>query len=219
MTGPIVAEMQLVFAEDWHWATTEMPDLDWAPRKSDAGDMSVMVVPSGPADELETCGLFFTEAINSAQHRLWIASPYFVPDSRIMGALYLASLRGVDVRVVLPERPDHYLVYLASFAFIPESTKMGVKFYRYQSGFLHHKVMLVDDRFASVGTANLDNRSFRLNFELSAVVVDEEFSQEVVNMFENDFAECRLALSKDFLDKPIWFKVAVRAANLLSPIL
>ena len=219
VVGPAVAEMQLVFAEDWHWATGEVPELDWTPKPSGLGDKSVLVLPSGPADELETCGLFFTEAINSAKHRLWIASPYFVPDSRIMGALFLASLRGVDVRIVLPERSDHYLVYLASFAFIPESVKMGVKFFRYQTGFLHHKVMLVDDRTASIGTANLDNRSFRLNFELSAVIDDEMFARDVRTMFERDFANCRQALADDYATKPIWFKVAVRVANLMSPIL
>ena len=219
LSGPIVAELQLVFAEDWYWATAATPDLDWAPKQSEAGDLSILALPSGPADAVETCGLFFTEAINAARQRLWIASPYFVPDSRIIGALYLAAMRGVDVRIVLPERPDHRLVYLASFAFIPEAAKMGVKFYRYQAGFLHHKVMVVDDWLASVGTANLDNRSFRLNFELSTVVDDVGFARQVTAMFERDFTHCHQVLPAEAAAKPLWFKAAARAANLMSPVL
>ena len=219
ITGPSVAAMQLVFAEDWNWATGTLPTFDWAVRRDPETDKAVMLLPTGPADDQETCGLFFTEAINAARQRLWISSPYFVPDSRIMGALHLAALRGVDVRIMLPENPDHVLVYLASFAFIPESSKTGVKFYRYQAGFLHQKVMLVDDDLAAVGTANLDNRSFRLNFELTAVVYDRPFGTRMAEMFEADFARCRLAEARDFDSKPLWFRVSVRVANLLSPIL
>src|SRR4029078_7875109 len=107
--------------------------------------------------------------IEAARHRLWIASPYFVPDTALIYALQLAALRGVDVRIMLPQKPDHKMVYLAAFSYIAEAEPACVKFYRYQPGFMHHKVILVDDDLAAVGTANFDNRSIRLNFELMLV--------------------------------------------------
>ena len=125
---------------------------------------------------LETCGLFFMHAINSAQQRIWIASPYFVPDTSLIHALQLAALRGVDVRVMLPQKPDHKMVYLAAFSYIAEAEPSGVKFYRYQPGFMHHKVILVDDDLAAVGTANFDNRSIRLNFEMMLVFANRSFA-------------------------------------------
>ncbi len=123
-----------------------------------------LVIPSGPADPVNTCTLMFLALISSAKKRLWITSPYFVPDETVYDALQLAALRGVDVRIMLPAKPDHILVYLASFSYFESAEQIGVKFYRYRAGFLHQKVMLVDDELGVVGTANLDNRSMRLNF-------------------------------------------------------
>ena len=104
------------------------PGLEAAARV--AGGQNVLVLPTGPADELETCGLFFVHAINAARQRLWIASPYFVPDPQVMCALQLAALRGVDVRIMLPEHADHLLVYLSAFSFLEEAEQAGVKIYR-----------------------------------------------------------------------------------------
>jgi len=217
--GPAAIEAQLVFAEDWNWATGTVLSLDWTPSVAGQADKVVLILPNGPSDDVESCGLFFTQAINSARLRLWIATPYFVPDARIVGALQLAALRGVDVRIMLPAKPDLYLVYLAAFAFIPQAAQVGIGFYRYEAGFMHHKVLLVDDRIAAVGTANLDNRSFRLNFEVTALVRDADFAGEVEAMLERDFADCRLQTQQDYEDRPAWFRVAARVANLLSPIL
>ena len=114
--------------------------LEPATRRPKANE-AALCLASDPSDLLETCGLFFMHAINSARHRLWIASPYFVPDGSILHALQLAALRGVDVRIMLPEKPDHKLVYLAAFSYIAETELSGVKFYRYQPGFMHHKVI------------------------------------------------------------------------------
>jgi cardiolipin synthase A/B len=219
IAGPAAIEAQVVFAEDWYWATGTVPVLDWTAPPAAQADRAVLILPHGPSDEVESCGLFFTQAINSARHRLWIASPYFVPDARIVSALQLAAMRGVDVRIVLPARPDFFLVHLAAFAFIPQAEQVGIRFYRYQAGFMHHKVLLVDDRLAAVGTANLDNRSFRLNFEVTALVGDAGFAHEVEAMLERDFADCCLQTASDYEDRPAWFRVAVRIANLLSPIL
>ncbi len=218
IAGPAVHAVQLSFIEDWYWATREVPPLDWNPRPAEGGRYNVLVLPTGPADELETCSLFFVQAINAARHRVWIASPYFVPDPQVICALQLAAMRGVDVRIVLPNNPDHLLVYLSGFSFLEETEEVGVKIYRYQPGFMHHKVILVDDDLAAVGTANLDNRSFRLNFEITILVNDRDFAEDVWKMFERDFAECELAKPEDLARKSFWFKVAVRIARLMAPI-
>jgi cardiolipin synthase len=115
--GPVVQEIQFCFVEDWHWATNEMPEFSWELQKAGDGREKILMIASGPADNLETCALMFVQAINDARQRIWIASPYFVPDLQILSALKLAALRGVDVRVMLPEKADHRTVYLASFSY------------------------------------------------------------------------------------------------------
>lgn len=216
--GPSVQCTQLAFMEDWYWVTQQVPDLCWEPQPSDGQDKKVLVLPSGPADALETCGLMFVHCINRAKKRFWIASPYFVPNSQVMCALQLAALRGVDVRVMLPQKPDHLLVYLSGFSYIEEAEPAGVKIYRYQPGFLHQKVMLVDDELAGVGTANLDNRSIRLNFEITLLFADREFAAEVSEMLERDFANSQLVTIDDFQSRPFWFRLCVRLSRLMAPI-
>ncbi len=175
---------QLSFVEDWHWATDESLELGWVPRETSAPDGTpVLIVPTGPADEGETASLMFVHAINSATRRIWIASPYFVPDQAVVSALQLAGLRGADVRILIPDRPDHLAVYLAAYSYLAEAGLTGVQFYRYEEGFMHQKALLVDDAVAGIGTANLDNRSLRLNFEITAFVNDREFAHEVERMF------------------------------------
>ncbi|MDX2493409.1 MAG: cardiolipin synthase [Desulfuromusa sp.] len=217
--GPVVLEAQASFLEDWYWATAgKTPQLNWKPVGSARGDQRVLIVPTGPADELETATLMFLHAINSATSRIWIASPYFVPDESIVNALQLAGLRGVDVRILIPDSPDHLLVYLAAFSYFDEAGSTGVRFFRYMKGFLHEKVMLIDDQVATVGTANFDNRSFRLNFEITAIVVDEEFATTIERMFINDFENSREMRPGELDEKGFWFKLAVRLARLTAPV-
>jgi cardiolipin synthase len=216
--GPAVLKAQISFSEDWHWATDELPRLDWEPKAAPEGDARVLIIPTGPADELETCNLMFVHAINSAQDRIWIASPYFVPEHSVIVALQLAGLRGVDVRILIPDKPDHLLVYLAAYSFFDEAGLTGAKFYRYQDGFLHEKAMLIDDSVATIGTANFDNRSFRLNFEITAAVGDPDFVADVEQMFENDFARSRMMDEGEYDRKPWWFRFGVRLARLTAPI-
>lgn len=179
----------------------------------------VLVVPTGPADQLETCLLFFQQLVQSAQRRLWIVSPYFVPDVAILNALQLAALRGVDVRLLLPEKADKQLVWLSSFANLDEVQSTGIHVYRYQKGFLHQKVWLMDDDCAVVGTANVDNRSFRLNFEVGLVVRDREFALEVERMLLADFERSRLLPRGELARHGMLFRIAVRCSYLLAPIL
>lgn len=216
--GPAALAAQLSFLEDWHWATDAIPELAWTPVPAPAADVPVLVVPSSPADELETAALMFVHAINSARARIWIASPYFVPDEAVARALQLAGLRGVDVRILIPDKPDHLLVYLAAFSYFDETGRTGVRFYRYTQGFLHEKAMLIDRSSATVGTANFDNRSFRLNFEITAVIADPEFAGRVERMFEEDFAHSRPVAPDEYTGKPFWFKLAVRLARLTAPV-
>jgi cardiolipin synthase A/B len=216
--GPVVQAIQFAFLEDWYWATGDVPELDWTPNPAPIDNETALVLASDPSDDLETCGLFFLHVINSAKERLWIASPYFVPDSSLIHALQLAAVRGVDVRIMLPEKPDHVLVYLSGFSYIAQAEPAGVKFFRYQPGFMHHKVILVDDDLAAVGTANFDNRSVRLNFEMMLVFADKSFAAEVAKMLENDFAECRLATAAETAAQPFWFRFAIRFARLMAPI-
>ncbi len=219
ITGPAVLATQLSFVEDWYWAARNVPEVSWALEPAEDGDLAVLVVPSGPADTLETAGLMFAHAIASARERIWISSPYFVPDEGVMTALQLAGLRGVDVRILIPDKPDHLAVYLAAFSYFDEAAHTGVKFYRYQEGFLHGKTMLVDDQVGAVGTANFDNRSFRLNFEITLVFADSGFARLVEEMFLADFARSRQMVSSDSADRSFWFKLAVRLARLTAPLL
>lgn len=221
--GPAVLALQRVFAMDWFWARREIPRLDWqlppAPQTADQGVRGVLIYPTGPTDALDHCSKFFHLMIAGARRRLWIASPYFVPDGPVFAALQLAALRGVDVRILLPDKPDHRLVYLASFSFLEVADCTGIQVYRYQDGFLHQKVVLVDDEVASVGSANLDTRSLRLNFEVTVIVVDPGFAARVQTMLEEDFRHARRASAADLNERGRAFQWAVRAARLFDPIL
>jgi len=220
ISGPIVQCIQIPFIEDWHWTSGEfIRPLNWDPDKSPEGsDMEALCLPTGPADEFETCNLFFLAAINSAKKRAWIASPYFVPDEPIISALQLAALRGVDVRVLIPEKPDSKLVGLSAFSYLPDMEKADIQVYRYTQGFLHQKVILIDDDFAAVGTANFDNRSFRLNFEVTVAVHDTTFASQVDAMLRKDFSQSNLASAKDLEERGFPFRFAVRVSRLLAPI-
>ena len=219
LEGPATISVQISFAEDWNWAAGKpIPELVWTPTPAPAGNQTVLIVPSGPADKLETATLMFLHAINSAKKRLWIASPYFVPDDAILSALQLAGLRGVDVRILIPDTADHLLVYMAAFSYFDDASKTGVRFFRYIDGFLHQKVMLIDDTTATVGTANFDNRSFRLNFEITGIVIDPVFVAEVEQMLETDFAHSREMTRADVDDRSFGFKLGSRLARLTSPI-
>lgn len=217
ITGPAVLAVQLVFFEDWFWACGSVPDCP-PQQVPQPENQSLLILPTGPADTLDSWQLFIVEACTQARKRLWIASPYFVPDTGVTSALQAAALRGVDVRVLIPERADSRLVNWAAYTYYEQILPAGVKIYRYQKGFLHQKVVL-SDRYASVGTGNLDNRSFRLNFEIAGFTDDPTFVAQVEAMLENDFTQSQQNDLNDYLGKPWYFRAACRAARLLSPIL
>ncbi|HSP41390.1 MAG TPA: cardiolipin synthase [Luteolibacter sp.] len=217
MCGPVVQAVQVVFLEDWFWAANEVPDLNWDTRPEES-DQVAAIIPTGPSDPADSWQLIVAEAANTARERLWIASPYFVPDEGVLTALQTAAIRGVDVRILIPERPDHLMVWLSAFSYYEQSLPYGVRIFRYHRGFLHQKVMLIDHRLAAVGTANLDNRSFRLNFEITAFSTDGKFVQQIADMLRTDFEGAREANVGDFSQRPFLFRAACRAARLFAPI-
>jgi cardiolipin synthase len=220
LRGPVVQAVQVPFGEDWYWATEELLlNLNWDPAAVAEEGVAALCLPSGPADEFETCTMFFLSVINRARERLWIASPYFVPDEAVMKGLQMASLRGVDVRILLPNDPDHLLVYWASHSYLEPAERAGVEIYRYKPGFMHQKTLVVDSDYAAIGTANLDNRSFRLNFEITIVFQDQEVNRSVASMLEDDFRSSRLVSSTDYTERSLPFRTVVRAARLLAPVL
>jgi len=218
IVGPAVQCVQLAFLEDWFWSTETLPELNWSMKFSNQGQIDTLILPTGPADIRETCGLFFVQAIHSARNRIWICSPYFVPDSQVITALHLAVLRGVDVRIILPDKADHLLVYLCSFVALEQLHPSAIKVYRYQDGFMHQKVMLIDNELSAVGTANLDNRSIRLNFEITAIFADVEFAMKMEEMLLKDFDRCVRVETDELNERPFWFRLGVRLAQLTAPI-
>ncbi|WP_347902832.1 cardiolipin synthase [Pseudomonas purpurea] len=216
--GPVVACLQESFAEDWFWAARELPPLILPDTFPEDGVLCQLLA-SGPADPYETCSLFFVEAIHAAEERVWITSPYFIPDEAVFAALRLAVLRGVDVRILLPSRPDHRIVYAASSLYAFEAVRAGVRVFRYQPGFLHQKVVLIDSEITAIGSANLDNRSFRLNFEVMLLTVDSDFAAEVEHMLNDDFALAREIAKEESQQTHRLQQLGMRVARLISPIL
>jgi cardiolipin synthase len=219
ITGPVVAQLQLVFAEDWHWAKDEviLDALHWTPPHA-ADDMTALLVPTGPADTMETGALFFLSAIVAARARIWIASPYLVPDTDVLSALKQAALRGVEVRILVPEVIDHRIPWLAAFAYFDELRQAGVEIWRYTDGFMHSKVVLVDDGLAAIGTTNLDNRSFRLNFEAMVVAFDTRAAERVEAFLERDFARA-YRLETDLARQRAGIRLGAPVARLFAPVL
>ena len=219
LRGPVVSQLQLIFLEDWHWLTGETPfaDLNWtAPQ--DPADATGLIVATGPGDETETGSLMFFSAIAAARERVWIASPYFVPDTDIITALRHAALRGVDVRLLVPDKADHWVPWMAAWAYFDPMTEAGVRVFRYTGGFMHQKVFVVDDTLAAVGTTNLDNRSFRLNFEAMALFFDADVAARVDTMLRRDF-EQSYELTEGIAQQRALIRYSAPVARLFSPLL
>lgn len=218
LRGPALTCLQESFAEDWFWAARRLPPL-LLPDDFGDGEMVCQVLATGPADAQETCSLFFVEAINAARERLWITTPYFIPDEAVFSALRLAVLRGVDVRILLPARADHRMVYAASTLYAFEALRAGIRVFRYRPGFLHQKVVLIDTASSAIGSANLDNRSFRLNFEIMLLTHDAGFSAQVEAMLDVDFAQAYELSQEDDQQIDRLRQLGMRVARLISPIL
>jgi len=217
--GPSVRHLQMSFLRDWYFAARRFIPVNWDTAASHPEGNDLLILESGPADPMYTCSLMFVLAIHTARERIWIASPYFIPNEAVIAALRTAALRGVDVRIMLPLKPDHRVVYLAGFSFMAELNEANIRFFRYEPGFLHQKAFVVDERLAMVGTANVDNRSFRLNFEISALGITQGFVKGVAQMLESDFSKCREVPADEGFTRGFMFDSGVRLARLFSPIL
>jgi cardiolipin synthase len=219
LRGPAVNPVQLTFMEDWYWTNREMLHLNWQAVIRHPENSRVHCLATGPADPTDACTLAYVHMINQAQNRLWIHTPYFVPSEEVVVALQLAALRGVDVRVLLPGRFDKWLVWLCSYYFSSLGRLANVRFYRYNTGFFHSKLLLVDEDMVSVGTVNFDNRSFQINFEITLLVEDPALARHCRRQMESDFANATLDPVNPLANKSLLFNLAARAARLLSPVL
>lgn len=215
LEGPAVPALLVSFLEDWNYAGGGI--LDLSIEAIPAGDFRVLPFASGPDETWHTASAVYLEVLHDVRDRLWIASPYFIPDPATRSALALAALRGVDVRILLPHKPDHLMPWLTSFTFYPQMREAGVRVWRMKEGFMHQKVLLADDDFAIVGSVNLDYRSFMINFELAAAVQDTAFAADIEEMLNRDFAAAREEDLDSFEKGSFFFRLKCRLAALMSP--
>lgn len=216
--GPSVIAAQLASAKDWYCIHQRPIKANWEIKRTH-GHSSVMVLHTGPADDKHACLLSYISLINSATKRLWIANAYYVPPESLMDAILLASMRGVDVRVLVPGYSDAKFVMAASKVYQKKLLQHGVKVYRYHKGFLHQKVMIVDDTFSVVGSANFDCRSMFINFEVSMITTDRKFNKDCAKMLFDDFMVSTEVHLSEFENLNLAQKIAFRGANLLAPVL
>jgi len=217
--GPASQAIQLSFIKDWYWATGQIPENSKTVKPSAKGKQAAAIVNTGPADSTTSCSILFTTLINMAQHRLWITSPYFVPDDVMVRAFQAAAIRGVDVRIILPGKVDKKLVQFASFTYYESMVNCGVRLFRYHERFMHQKVVLVDNELAGIGTVNLDNRAIYLNFEATGLIADTGFAKDVEAMLITDLASSEEVHAVHFDEKPLWFRIFARVSRLASPLL
>lgn len=225
--GPAVADLQRVFAEDWNFASGERltDPLDegsarayYHPRDT-GGPYLAQVIESGPDRELKGIREIYFAAILNARRRVWIASPYFVPDAGLRDALRHAGYLGLDVRLLCQFRPDKWIPQFAAQYYWDEMLAAGVKVYQYTRGMMHSKVVLVDDDWASVGTANLDNRSLHLNFEVNCLIYGQQAVGELEEAFLGDLQTAIRLERHVFAHRPFACRLLENACRLLSPVL
>jgi len=218
--GDSVYFLQSVFMQDWQFTAKErLTNPAYMPRHDCKGSEQVQIVSSGPdsgAEEILECVF---SAIAVAKERIYIATPYFIPDGSLLMALRTAALSGVDVRIIVPEVADSRLVLAASLSYVAELLPSGVRVYRYMKGFIHAKVVLVDRLVASVGTANMDLRSFYSNFELNALLFDERPIERLERDFLDDFRHSRELKLSELQNRPRRVKIGQAVARMLSPLL
>jgi cardiolipin synthase len=208
--GSAVRWLQTTFLEDWTYATGEDPrgmddTMNAMLPQLEAGDIPVQIVTSGPDNTLE------------ATTRAWLTTPYFVPGEPALMALTSAALRGVDVRLLVPRRSDSAIVSAAARSYYDELIAAGVKVWEYKARMLHSKTLVVDDHCAMIGTANFDNRSFRLNFEVCAVVYGPELARPLAAQFETDLHSSGAV--RAHRPQSFWRRLGDAIARLSSPLL
>lgn len=179
----------------------------------------VQLIAGGPDNEWSVIKNIFFSMIASAEKSVWIASPYFIPDEDIFSAIKVAALSGIDVRLLVPNRPDKRIVFHASRSYFPELLEAGVKVFEYQRGFMHSKIVIVDNELASIGTSNMDMRSFHLNFEVNAFLYKTVSTEKLVEEYNNDLQYAKQLDLETFRQRHIGFRILESTARLLSPLL
>jgi cardiolipin synthase len=220
--GNAVKSLQLRFMLDWnsHDTRNNMKHEDrYFPEIFSVGDITMQIASSGPDEDYQQIKYGYLKMINSAKKEIYIQSPYFIPDQSIMEALKITLLSGVKVKIMIPSFPDHPFVYWATYSNVATLMYMGAEVYMYQPGFLHQKVFVIDDEIVSIGTTNVDNRSFILNFEVNAFIYNTEEAIKSRKIFENDIQHCEILTIEKYEARGNWIKLKEGLANLIEPIL
>lgn len=220
ITGKAVQMLQLRFFLDWHYVTDEYPQsrTRYFPDPGEPGTTPIQIVSGGPDTRWNPIKEGYIKLINSARESVYIQTPYFVPDDSVTDALRIAALSGIDVRVMIPCKPDHPFVYWATLSFIGDLLDAGVRAYTYDDGFLHAKTIVVDGKAGSVGSANWDVRSFRLNFEANAFFYDAAVGAELARAFEKDLAVSTEITLEDYQARPRLVRIKESVSRLFSPL-
>lgn len=219
--GDVVNELNKRFILDWDYASEEelCDYVKYFPEQKKYGDSGIQIVSSGPDHREEYIKNAYMKIINNAKKNVYIQTPYLVPDEPMLEAIKIAALSGVDVRIMVPGSPDHFFMEWILSANIGELLGFGVKIYRYQKGFIHSKTIVADGSVASIGTANLDIRSFRLNFEVNAILYDHNFAKEQEKIFLKDQEDCKLVIKEDYENRSRALKIKEAMIRLVAPIL
>lgn len=220
--GKAVHHIQGKFILDWHRAGNNKPG-EWDEytftEEPNQGMSPIQVVSSGPDSVTEHLKNMYIKLILSAKRSVFIQTPYFIPDTSFMDACKIALLSGVDVRIMIPCKPDHPFVYWATWAYAGDLLDYGAKILLYENGFLHAKTIVVDEEVAAVGTMNIDSRSFHLNFEVSAIVYDEKIAQQLHHLFLEDIDVSSELTPERYAKRSLLIKFKEGISRLLSPVL
>ncbi|MGD8189369.1 cardiolipin synthase [Brevibacillus ginsengisoli] len=218
--GSALVTMQTRFFLDWNLANSNRlsPTPDYFPIMEHQGTVGMQIVSSGPNSDRQQIRNSYLKMIYSARQTIYLQTPYFIPDDSFLTALRTAVLSGVDVKIMFPYKADHRLVYWASSTYLGYLLNNGVKCYLYQKGFLHAKTMVVDNKIATVGTANADIRSFKLNFETNAFIYDSSTAEELAEIFMNDLTHCQELTLEAYQKRSLLTRFFESLARLLSPI-
>lgn len=224
VTGHAVLAMQIRFFLDWNYASKKDRidyDIRYFPDDQAPEDFWVpmQIVSGGPDTYWNPIKESYLKLITLATQSVYIQTPYFIPDESILDALRMAALSGIDVRIMIPAKPDHIFVYWAGYSYIEQLLDAGVRAYTYDTGFIHAKTIVVDEIAASVGSANWDVRSFRLNFETNAIIYDQETARELKEHFLKDLNVCSELTAERFATLPMKIKIKQSISRLFSPLL
>lgn len=221
MEGEAVQVLHAIFLMDWEYVCGEdlLEDSHLTEAYPSDGDGVVHVVASGPDTQLGIMSDLYYSLISCAEKSIWIATPYFVPNESIRTALRVAAKKGVQVRLMVPEINDGFLTQYATRSYFPELLRSGIEIYSYQKGFLHQKVIIIDGDTASIGTANMDMRSFHLNFEVNVFLLNTKSVDDLVEQYEEDIEESTKVRPVEFYKRGLWERTKESFSRLFSGVL